>query len=64
MSITLMHYFYTKICSVDNVSPTEDKMTAGVYDRLIEVKTIKIKEIEPLFGEDLVMIHDKDLVEK
>ena len=47
---------------VDNDYSPENE-GVKVWTDYPEIKS-KIKEIEPLFGEDLVIIHDKDLVNK
>ena len=37
MSVTLVHYFHTKVGTVDNVTPSVNYATLRVYYRLVEV---------------------------
>ena len=32
MSITLVHYFHTKVCSVKNVTPCRNDLTVYIYN--------------------------------
>ena len=43
MSISLMHYFYTQICAVNNIRPSIDYTTLRVNYGLVKVESIQIE---------------------
>ena len=43
MSISFVHDFHSKTCSVEDISPSRDNLVLTINQRLVKVKTIKVK---------------------